>query len=105
METNTNPQTEQPTTQALIKTEWNTIKQLEKMIANPELSVKEKASAANVLAYHVTILNNLLNQTGSQPQINEQTLGDYIKTVEPRIARHFRRDYHLWKRTLSSRRS
>jgi hypothetical protein len=100
------PQKEtQPSNQALIQTEWTTIKQLEKMLADPELTVKEKTSAANVLAFHVNTLNRLLMQSGGKEQLSEQNLGDYIKAVEPRAARHFRRDFRTWKRALSLKKS
>jgi DNA repair ATPase RecN len=96
-------QNDQLSSQTLIQTEWATIKQLEKMLSNPELTVKEKTGVANVLAFHVNTLNKLLLQTGEKELVNEQTLGDLIKKVEPRIARHFRRDIKEWKRTLSFR--
>lgn len=98
-------ETDQPTTKALIQTEWVTIKQLQKMLSDTQLGVKERTSAANVLAFHVNTLNRLLIQQGEPDNpASEQNLGDYIKNVEPRIARHFRRDYQVWKRALSSRR-
>lgn len=99
------PQEKPPNTQALIQTEWSTIKSLQNMLSDGTLSVKEKTSVASVLAFHVNLLNKLLVQTGADEQFSEQTLGDYIRTVEPRIARHFRRDVRLWKRALTSRRS
>ena len=92
---------EQPCNENLIKTEWATIKQLEKMLVNPELTVKEKTGAANVLAFHVNTLNRLLSQRGEKEQFNEQNLGDYVKNIDPRVARHFRRDYGVWKKALS----
>jgi hypothetical protein len=95
---------EYPTHEALIQTEWATIKQLEKMLVNPELTFKEKTSAANVLAFHVNTLNRLLAQKGDQEQFNEQNLGDYIKSVDPRISRRIRRDFRIWKRRLSLKR-
>ena len=98
------PQIERPTHEALITSEWATIKQLEKMLHDPEIPVKERTGVANVLAFHVNTLNKLLAQTGQQEQFDEQNLGDYIKGVEPRIARCFRRDYRVWKRALSLRR-
>ncbi len=94
----------QPSNEALIQTEWVTIKQLEKMLTNPELTIKEKTGAANVLAFHVNTLNKLLSQRGDREQFSEQNLGDYIKSVEPRVARHFRRDFRVWKRALSLKR-
>ena len=97
-------ETERPSHEALILSEWATIKQLEKMLVDPELTVKEKTSVANVLAFHVNTLNRLLAQKGEKEQFNEQNLGDYMKRVEPRIARHFRRDFRIWKKTLSLKR-
>jgi len=105
METPNQQETQKPSTEALIKTEWATIKQLEKMLVNPELTIKEKTGAANVLAFHVNTLNRLLTQRGDKEQFNEQNLGDYVKSVEPRIARHFRRDFRIWKKALSLKKS
>ena len=96
--------TELPTREALLQSEWATIKQLEKLLADPELTVKEKTNVAGVLAFHVNTLHKLLPQSGEKDQFDEQNLGDYVRSVEPRIARHFRRDFRTWKRTLSSRR-
>ncbi len=100
-----NTQTKRPTQDELISSEWATIKQLENMLRDPQLTVKEKTGVANVLAFHVNILNKLLLQSGSRLEFDEQNLGDYIRGIEPRIARHFRRDFRVWQRTLSSRRS
>ena len=97
-------ETERPSNEALIQTEWATIKQLEKMVSNPELTIREKTAAASVLAFHVNTLNKLLSQRGDTEQFNEENIGDYIKAVEPRIARHFRRDFRVWKRALSLKR-
>jgi hypothetical protein len=88
----------------LLQSEWATIKQLEKWLADPELTVKEKTNVAGVLAFHANTLNKLLSQSGEKDQFDEQNLGDYVRSVEPRIARHFRRDFRTWQRTLSSRR-
>jgi hypothetical protein len=96
--------TDLPSHDALLQSEWATIKQLEKMLTDPELTVKEKTNVASVLAFHANTLNKLLSQNGEKDQFDEQNLGDYIRHVEPRIARHFRRDFKIWKRTLSSRR-
>jgi hypothetical protein len=93
-----------PSYEALILSEWATIKQLEKMLADCELGVREKTGVANVLAFHVNTLNKLLCQRGEKEQFSEQNLGDYLSCVEPRIARRFRRDFRTWQRTLSSRR-
>ena len=98
------PQTQTPTHEALLQSEWTTIKQLEKMLIDPELTVKEKTNVANVLAFHANTLNKLLMQRGEKDEFDEQNLGEYVRRVEPRIARHFRRDFRVWKRTLSYRR-
>jgi len=97
-------QPNRPTTEALIQSEWITIKQLEKMLTDPELTVKEKTNVANVLAYHINTLNKMLIQSGGREQFDEQNLGDYIKGVEPRIFRRFRRDFRVWKRSLTYKR-
>lgn len=98
------PQTQTPTHKELLQTEWAIIKQLEKMLLDPELTVKEKTNVANVLAFHANTLNKLLMQKGEKDEFDEQNLGDYVRRVEPRIARTFRRDFRLWKRTLSLKR-
>ena len=98
-------QTKRPTHEELISSEWATIKQLEKMLRDPQLTVKEKTGVANVLAFHVNILNKLLLQAGQGLEFDEQNLGDFIRGIEPRIPRRFRRDVRVWQRTLSSRRS
>jgi hypothetical protein len=85
----------------LIKREWDVINELHKMIKDPDLTLAERLKASSVLAYHINCLNKMLTQRGEKEQFEEQNLGDYIKGVEPRIARHFRRDFKSWKRTLS----
>ena len=89
--------------EALIQTEWATIRELQKMISNQTLNVKEKTGVANVLAFHVITLNKLLTQRGEK-ELDEQNLGEYLRSVQPRVARHFRRDLRVWKRALTSRR-
>jgi hypothetical protein len=100
-----NSPAKRPTVEELISTEWATLKQLEAMLCDPELTVKERTSVANVLAFHVNTLNRLLLQTGQKEEFDEQNLGDFVRGVEPRIANQFRRDIRAWKRTLSLRRS
>lgn len=95
-------QAEIPTHEALLQSEWATIKQLEKMLVDPELTIKERTSVANVLAYHANTLNKLLGKKSDKDPIEDQTLGDFIMHMEPRIARSFRRDYRVWQRTLSA---
>ena len=97
-------QKQTPTHEALLQSEWATIKQLEKMLSDPELTVKEKTNVASVLAFHANTLNKLLSQNGQKNQFDEQNLGDYVRHVEPQVAKCFRRDFKTWKRTLSHRR-
>jgi hypothetical protein len=97
-------QTEPPTLEGLIKREWEMINELQRMIKDPELTVTERTRVATVFAFHANTLNKLLTQKGEKDQFEDQNLGDYIKGVEPRIARRFRRDFRVWKRALSSRR-
>jgi hypothetical protein len=97
-------QTELPTREGLIKREWEMINELQKMIKDPELTIMERTRVATVFAFHANTLNKLLTQKGEKDQFEDQSLGDYLKGVEPRIARRFRRDFRVWKRALSSRR-
>ena len=99
-----NNKTQNSGSETLIDIEWKTIRQLEKMLMDSDLNVKERTSAANVLAFHVNTLNKLLLQAGGKPEFDEQNLGDYIIRVQPRMARQFRRDFKIWQRALSSRR-
>jgi len=89
----------------LIELEWDIIKDLKKMLLpSSELSAAEKIRAANALAYHASVLNKLLTQRGESAQFNDKSLGDFIRGVEPRIARRVRRDFKTWTRKLSLRR-
>jgi hypothetical protein len=85
----------------LIRIEWDILRDLRKMLRNPDLSTGEKTRIANALAYHASVLNKLLSQKGEDQQFNEKTLGDFIKNVEPKIARLVRRDMIFWTRRLS----
>ena len=97
-------QTEPPTLEGLIKREWEMINDLQKMLKDPELTVIEKTRVATVFAFHANTLNKMLKQKGEKNQFDDQNLGDYVKGLEPRIARRFRRDFRVWKRALTSRR-
>jgi len=100
----------------LIETEWDILKDLKKMMTTPNLSAPERVRTANALGYHATVLNKLLVQKGESTQFDEQSLGDFIMSLEadvqPRIttvelrktARCARRDFTYWKRRLSLKR-
>jgi hypothetical protein len=89
----------------LIKTEWDILKDLKKMLKNPELSPGEKSRVANALAYHASVLNKLLTQKGEEPRFNELTLGDYVKNIriQTRAARIMIRSFKFWTKKASSK--
>lgn len=69
------------------------------MLKDPELTVIEKTRVATVFAFHANTLNKMLTQKGEKNQFDDQNLGDYVRGIEPRIARRFRRDFRVWKST------
>lgn len=83
----------------LIAIEWDIIKDLKKMLKNPELSVAEKVHISNSIAYHAACLNKFLAQKGLSPT-DDMTLGDFIREIAPRYARRIRVAYGEWKRKL-----
>jgi len=93
-----------PSREELILMEQETIRELQRMLNDPDLPFADRLRAANVLAYHMNTLNKMLTQNGAKEQFEEQNLGDYVRGVEPRIFSRFRRDFRVWKRTLSYRR-
>jgi hypothetical protein len=99
-------QTKAPTLEELIKREWEMIEDLQKMLKDTELSVTEKTRVATVYAYHINILRRMVAKKNQDENslFEEQNLGDFIRGVEPRIARRFRRDFNSWQRTTMSRR-
>jgi len=106
MSTQTSKTKKKPTAlDKLIKTEWDALKDLKKMLKNPELSPAERTRAANALAYHASVLNGLLKQKGEEPRFNESTLGDYIKDIKMHTrAKSFTiRSFKLWTKKASSK--
>lgn len=83
----------------LVAVEWDIIRCLREMLAKPELSVAEKVHISNSIAYHVACLNKLLVQKGLRP-VDDMSLGDFIRSVEPRFARQVRAAYRMWRRRL-----
>ncbi len=102
--TEENPRAKLPSREELILMERETIRELQRMMNDPDLPFADRLRAANVLAYHMNIFNKMLTQNGTKEQFEDQNLGDYVRGVEPRIARRFRRDFRVWKRTLTYRR-
>ena len=76
-----------PNLERLIEDEWDIICDLKNTMTKPELSMDEKLRAANAYAYHASVLSKLLAQKGADAHLDETTLGDFIKGVEPRVAR------------------
>jgi len=93
-----------PSREELILMEQETIRELQRMVHDSDLTFNERLHAANVLAYHMNTLNKMLTQNGAVEQFEEQNLGEYVRGVEPRIFSRFRRDFRVWKRTLSYKR-
>lgn len=85
----------------LIAIEWDMLNDLRKMLSDSELSKGEKIRLANAVAYHASVLNELLSQKGEDSRFNESTLGDFIRGVDPGARRLIRRDFRVWKRRLS----
>ena len=97
-------QTKTHTLEDLIKREWEIIEELQKMLKDTELSVTEKTRVASVFAFHVNTLKRLLDRRGEDNLFEEQNLGDFVRGVDFRVARRFRRDFNSWQRTTMSRR-
>jgi hypothetical protein len=90
--------------ESIIDDEWDILSDLKNTMKNPGLQVAEKLRVANAIAYHTSVLSKLLAQKGADSQLNEATLGDFIRDVERRIARSRRGDFRRWTRRLSLRR-
>jgi hypothetical protein len=97
-------QTNIPTLEELIKREWEIIEDFQIMLKDKELTVTEKTRVASVYAFHINTLSRLLARKGENNLFEDQNLGDFVRGVEPRIARRFRRDFRLWQRITMSRR-
>jgi hypothetical protein len=87
----------------LIELEWDIIRDLRKMLADPQVSAAEKIRAGNALAYHASVVNKLLAQKGKASKFNDATLGEFIMGVEARTARLVRVEFKRWTRKLSSK--
>ena len=96
-------QAETASIEGLIKREWEIITELQRMLKDPDLTVAEKTRVATVFAFHANALNRMLVDKGEKDPFDNQNLGDYVRGVEPRVARRIRRDFIVWKRTLSFR--
>lgn len=72
--------------EGIIEDEWAILLDLKKAFKNPELSASDKLRAANAYAYHASVLSKLLAHKETEAHVDETTLGDFVKTVEPRTA-------------------
>lgn len=94
---------EKPATiENLIEDEREIMRSLKETLKNPETSTADKIRAANAYAYHASVLSRLLVQKGASDRIDEKTLGDFIKEIEPRTARLIRTRFRFWTRKHSS---
>ncbi len=55
------------------------------------VSLKDRLRAATVLAFHMNALDRMITSEGEREQVDQQTLGDYVVSVRPRIV-HLRRE-------------
>jgi hypothetical protein len=60
-----------PNLDRLIAIEWEILRDMKKMISNPELSAGEKTRMANALAYHASVLNKLLTRKVRNPTLTK----------------------------------
>lgn len=85
----------------IIDDEWEILTDLNNTMKKPELSLAEKLKVANAIAFHASVFNKLLAQRGTDDEFDESTLGDFVRGVEPRMARRIRAGYRRWTRKLS----
>jgi hypothetical protein len=93
-----------PSREELILAEREIINELRRMMQDPKLSFNERLRAAGVLAYHMNTLNKMITQDGETDPFEEQNLGDFVRSVDPRIYTRLRREYRIWKKILTYRR-
>jgi hypothetical protein len=89
--------------ESIIEDEWDILLDLKNTLKNPELSVEQKVHAANAYAYHASVLSKLLAQRGIDAHLDETTLGDFIKSVQPRTAGRRPRGIVQWMKRHSRR--
>jgi hypothetical protein len=75
--------------------EWLTMRDMKKMLHNPDLSVGERIRIANALGYHASLLNKLLVQKGENAHFNETTLGGFIRDIDQNARTLVRRDFEV----------
>ncbi len=85
-----NPRAKLPTHEELILAEQEIINELRQLMQDSSISLKDRLRAAAVLALHMNTLDRMITCEGEREQIDQQTLGDYVVSVQPRIV-HLRR--------------
>ncbi len=80
-----------PTHEELILAEQEIINELRQLMQDSSVSLKDRLRAAAVLAFHMNTLHKMITTEGEREQVDQQTLGDYVVSVQPRIV-HLRRE-------------
>ena len=88
----------------LIQFEWRIINILQKKLEDPDLTTVEWTKASNSLALHMNSLSRMLNKKGETSQYTEESLGEFVRNVQPKT-RRINRVFRIWTRRLSARRS
>ena len=88
----------------IIETERDILAELKETMKKPGISLTEKIKVSNSIAFHASVLSKLLTRRDAGDEFDESTLGDFVRGVEPRIARRIRSRYRTWTRRLSFRR-
>ena len=90
----------------IIEDEWAILLDLKMALKNPDISLANRLRAVNAYAYHASVLSKLLSQKGVEAHVDESTLGDFIRTVEPRTAgRRSSRGIIQWMKRHSQKKS
>ncbi len=89
--------------ESLKERQWKIVDELYKRLDNEDLTTAEFTKAAKTLADHINILHKLEHENREDRESNELTLGDYVRSVTPRIYRRW--DPRAWTRRLSFKRS
>lgn len=88
--------------EALIDLEWKIIHKLSSKLEDQDLTTHEFAMTSRALALHVNNLRKLMDKSEGTTDPDEQSLGEYIIGVTPKVARQ--RWDPTWKKRFSFRR-
>jgi hypothetical protein len=87
----------------LVDLEWKIINKLSSKLEDQDLTTHEFAITSRALALHVSNLRKLMDKFEGTTGSDEQSLGEYIIGVTPKIIRQGRNP-RSWKKRLSFRR-